>query len=251
MNPTNYNQSSYYHGFEVAGAEGDGLYVGYTDRTGVNVNSAAIDGVYIGSASDDGIEVASAAEVGVYANTTNGSNEWGFDTPDKIRCLSITYSRTCMNGKNEGNTALEPGDIVCLTGYEENVFGDSEIPIIKVAKANENNSEAVIGVVEYRVAIEEKIEKNEAKKGEVRKTFRFAEGIANFGDYISIITDGPADVKVDSRENITTGQKLTVSGNTGKARSIKKSDNWTIGILGKALEDSNGKDKMKVFVNCK
>jgi len=60
-------------GFEVAGAEGYGLWVGWTDRDGVFVNSANWSGVYVASASGDGVRVASAGGDGVDATSTNAS----------------------------------------------------------------------------------------------------------------------------------------------------------------------------------
>ena len=58
-------------------------------------------------------------------------------------------------------------------------------------------------------------------------------------------------MKVNINENIVAGRKLTVSEDVGKTRQLKDTDNWTVGILGKSMEDSNGKETIKVFVNCK
>ena len=287
--PSTQLASSYKNGFEVAGAEGNGLYVGQADNMGVEVGYAAYSGFVVQSAGDDGVAVVSAgdngvfvnssgsdgfyisyagndgfssanavddggdfwaSDDGVYAQTSDTNDEWGFNTPDKIQGSNIT-TRTINNiGLNTGSEELENGDIVCLTGYIDESVADSDIPIIKVEKANRNNSAAVIGIVEYKVYEREEADEKDGKTVYTR-SFRFAEGNAHRGEYVSIIIVGPADVKVDSRENIKIGQKLTVSGNTGKARSIQESDNWTIGILGKALENSSGKGKIKVYVNCK
>ncbi len=276
-NPTTHQSNIYNNGFEVAGAEYCGLYVGYSDFSGVCVDSSMIglevnkvshSGVWVhdaywGLVVDDaeiGIQVDSATSFGVAANTLDINDEWGFYTDDKIRCLSVTYARACTNGKNDGNTLLEPGDIVCLSGYEENILGDSKVPIIKVTKADRYNSQTVIGVVEYKVAFGEEIKefgKTDTNRGEIIniKSFRFVEGKARQGDYVSIITFGPADVKVDSRENIKAGESLT--SNNGLAKKVRTTEingitvAENVGILGKALEDSNGKSKIKVYVNCK
>jgi len=75
------------------------------------------------------------------------------------------------------------------------------------------------------------------------------------GDYLTIIVFGPADVKVDNNSDIKTGE--SVVADNGGARKIRTTEinGITIaentGILGKAMEDSKGKDIIKVYVNCK
>ena len=75
------------------------------------------------------------------------------------------------------------------------------------------------------------------------------------GDYLSVIVFGQADVKVDSKEAVKAGDAL-VAGN-GYARKVQTREiegitiAENVGILGKALEDSNGKETIKVYVNCK
>ena len=225
--------------------------------------SSNYDGFYISYAGNDGFSSANAvddggdfwaSDDGVYAQTSDTNDEWGFNTPDKIQGSNIT-TRTINNiGLNTGAEELENGDIVCLTGYVDGSVADSDIPIIKVEKANRNNSAAVIGVVEYKVYEREEADEKDGKIV-YTKSFRFAEGNAHRGEYVSITIVGPADVKVNSRENFKKGESLT-SGN-GLAQKVKttKINGITIaenvGILGKALEDSNGKDKIKVYVNCK
>jgi hypothetical protein len=65
-NPSTTDPSPDKNGFEVAGAEGYGLYVGQADLVGVYVSSAGLDGVRVDSAGLDGVNVSSAGEDGVY-----------------------------------------------------------------------------------------------------------------------------------------------------------------------------------------
>ena len=248
-NSSIYINNAGYHGVEVNESTQHGVYIYESGSDGFYVSYAGNDGFSSANAVDDGGDFW-ASDDGVYARTSAVNDEWGFNTPDKIQGSNIT-TRTINNiGLNTGSEELETGDIVCLTGYIDDVVADSDIPIIKIEKANRNNSAAVIGVVEYKVYVREE---TDVKGNEIKttKSFRFEEGKANSGEYVSITIVGPADVKIESRESIRTGEKLTVSGSSGKARSIKESDHWTVGILGKALENSSGKDKMKVYVNCK
>ena len=276
-NPSTQQASTSKNGFEVAGAEGNGLYVGQADATGVHVNSAGTDGIYVGTAIYDGLEINSTGDNGVeivncggdgvfvslaqgsgidvYATyngvtayTNAASQEWGIYTNDKIHGSNITTRSLSTHVQNTGSESLEAGDIVCIAGgFAENVLGEGEVTV-NVEKANSGNSSAVFGVVEYKVTIKE--ETDERNDGKTLKSFRYADGRVSSGDYLSVIVFGPADVKTDGRSNIKAGEKLTAS-DTGKTRSINQDDHWTIGILGKSLEDVSGKDTVKVFVNCK
>ena len=255
--PTTAVISNAKNGFEVAGAEGNGLFIGHADIDGISVNSSGDDGVQVGTADGDGLYVYSAGDdgidvtsdvCGVFAMTTNASDEWGVYTYDKIHGSNVTSRSQSTHVKNAGSESLEAGDVVCIAGYEENTLGEGKT-LVKVEKANSGNSSAVFGVVEYKVMIKEEVD--ERNEGRTIKSFTHAEGRAGSGEYLSVIVFGIADVKTDRRSTIKTGEKLTVSENDGKTRSIDEKDHWTIGVLGKALEDSNGKDTVKVFVNCK
>jgi len=183
------------NGFEVSGAEGNGLYVGRADLDGVVVNSASDHGVYINntgldgvhiynagmnglkieSATYDGIRINNAGADGVWANTTDSSSEWGFRTNDKIYGSNITTRSQSTHVRYVGNEILESGDLVCIAGgYEEDVLGeDDDLPVVHVTKANSTNSEAVLGVVEYKVHIREDIEELEDGKAEIKKSLQF------------------------------------------------------------------------------
>jgi len=225
----NNNESN---GLEVNGAEGNGLFVGHADLIGVNVSSASC--------------------YGVYANTTDLNHEYGIYTEDKMYSGNGYYpARSGSYGRNTGYDTLEAGDLVCIAGgYEENVLGEEGVPVVKVEKANSRNSSAILGVVEYKVHIRERSDTYEYGKKEIKKNFCHSKGVVMPGDYLAIIVFGPVDVNVDDRSIIKIGEKLTVS-DKGYARPINGDDNWKIGILGKALEDSQGKGKIKVYVNCK
>jgi hypothetical protein len=243
--PSSCQSSAHNNGFEVAGAESYGLYVGHSDMSGVYISYTDSYGVFVHHTDVDGICVEEATGYGVLANTTDANGEWGIITPDKIYGSNLTSRTQSTHVRNTGSESLEAGDIVCISGYEENTLDDGKT-LVKVEKANSRNSTAVFGVVEYKVTIHEK-----AGEEHTLKSFKHADGSIGSGDYLSVIVFGPANVKVGGNASITTGEKLTVSENNGKTRSISENDNWTIGILGKALENSNGKDTVKVFVNCK
>jgi len=235
------------YGFKAANVGLDGFYVQYPGDDGFYVYSATDDGLYINNAGDDAI----------YSRTTNSSNEWGLYTPDKIHANNVTSKGSSSYAKNAGNSLLEPGDIVCISGgWEENVLDGAGFPVVNINKATKSNSQAVFGVVEYKVSIREEYEEApEGESPELKKSFEYANGNVMQGDYLSVIVFGQADVKINTKENIMPGEPLTVSENgarkirTTEINGISIAEN--VGILGKALEDSNGKGTIKVFVNCK
>ena len=232
------------YGFKAANVGLDGFYVQYPGDDGFYVYSATDDGLYINNAGDDAI----------YSRTTNTSNEWGLYTPDKIYANNVTSKGSSSYAKNAGNSTLEPGDIVCIAGgLEENVLNGAGFPVVNISKATKSNSQAVFGVVEYKVTIREDMEDApEGKIPELKKSFEHADGNVMQGDYLSVIVFGQAEVKVSDSKSIQAGNKLTVSETAGKARTLNSQDSWAeTGILGKALENSAGNGKITVFVNCK
>lgn len=240
-------------GVHVASADNSGFYIGSAVGHGFSVNSTSMDGLNVYNSWDDGVYINQALDIGVYANTTNGAGQWGFYTPDLIySSKGYMGAKIIAYGKYIGAGTLMPGELVCIAGgYEENIPDEGSIPVIYVDKSGSTNSESLFGVVEYKVRIKEETEKFENGETEIQKSFRFEEGNINTGDYLAIIVFGPADVKVDNKDIIQAGHKLTVSEINGTARQILNSDSWTVGLLGKALEDSDGSGKIQVFVNCK
>ena len=128
------------------------------------------------------------------------------------------------------------------------------IHLIKVTKANSNNSKAVIGVVEYKVIVRDDTS-NKVENAEIQKKFLHADGNVRPNDYLTITVFGPADVKENSRESIKIGETLTSENGLAKKIRTTEINGITIaenvGVLGKALEDSNGRGKIKVFVTCR
>jgi hypothetical protein len=232
------------HGFKAANVGLDGFYVQYPGD----------DGFYVYSAADDGLYVNNSGDRAIYSRTTDASNEWGLYTPDKIYANNVTSKGSSSYAKNKGNSTLMPGDIVCIAGgLEENVLDGAGFPVVNINKATKSNSQAVFGVVEYKVIIREEMEEApEGETSELKKSFEHAGGNVSQGDYLSVIVFGQAEVKVSDSKNIQAGQKLTISETAGKARTLNRQDSWVdTGILGKALENSAGQGKITIFVNCK
>lgn len=126
--------------------------------------------------------------------------------------------------------------------------------MINVIKASKDNAQAVFGVVEYKVTINEEITDLDGEDPRIEKSFGYQPGNAGKGDYLSVIVYGPADVNVSSSDMIESGDSV-VAGN-GSVRKVKTTEinGITIaentGIVGKALESAHG-GKMKIFVTCR
>ena len=74
-------------------------------------------------------------------------------------------------------------------------------------------------------------------------------------DYFSIVVFGPFDVIINSKESIKSREMITARDGlackvqTREFEGIIIAEN--VGILGKALESSERKGSIKVFVNCR
>ncbi len=241
-----------FSGMRIQGTGTHGIDIYYPGQDGVQVTGATEDGITVSGANDDGVEVTDADDMGVYADATGTFAEWGIYTPDKIYGSNITTKSICTNGKNTGTYPLEVGDIVCISGgYDENVLFNGDSPIVHVEKISDQNTDRIFGVVEYKIKIRQEFDQNTS---EVRNSFEYTDGIVGKDEYLSIVILGPADVKVSAKSSFLAGATLT-SGNNG-ARKVKTTEvnglkvAENVGTLGKALENSNGRGMIKIFVNC-
>jgi len=241
----------------TSNAGDDGVSVYYAGHDGVYVNSASHNGVVSVNSGGNGVSVYTSHDDGVYSDAYGYHLYWGFYTEDQTYSQGGYYpAKSGTFAKNIGQNTLEPGDLVCITGgYEENVLGEECVPVVNIAKANSKNSKAIFGVVESQVYIREKTEVMEDGETQMQKSFRFSDEIIKPGDYLSVIVFGIADVKVNPGEMIKSGEVLTAGDGVARKVQTREIEGITVaentGILGKALEDSKGKDKIKVFVNCK
>jgi hypothetical protein len=246
--------SSSSNAISITTAGVDGINIASAGEDGIHIGTCTWDGIHINNPSDNGVEVTSAGSDAIYGNTDDTNHEWGVNTPDKMYAGFGYYpTKMGMYGINAGSGSLQPGDLVCIAGgYEEDALGEGEFSALNVVKANARNSAAIFGVVESKVSIHEKVQVFAEGVAETQKSFRSAEGDVRPGDYLAITVFGPADVKVDSREMIRAGELLAAADGVARGVRTVKVDGVTLaensGILGKALEDSNGGEKIKVFV---
>jgi hypothetical protein len=230
--PSATNTSSAADGVEIQGAQGNGLFIGQADADGVHVrrvgtpvntgstNASAngvevvsaqgygiyisrsdLDGIRIGLAGDDGIDVAGNDLAGYFAGSISVGSCTG--------CLLMTFA------VNVSDRPLQPGDIVTVRGMAAGAF-DNAANLLQVAPASAGLP--IVGVVASRAEVDVKQEPREGESG-VRLVPR--DGAAAAGDYVSVVYNGPVQVKAAGQ--FAVGDKLTVndSGNLRRLSSTK------------------------------
>jgi hypothetical protein len=217
--PSVHYSSSYKNGFEIAGAQGYGLFVGRADLDGVYITSTAWHGLNVIGAGVNGVYV-TANNNGVDANTTKTNGEWGLYTPDKIRGSNVTLSSVTMVAQVAGEHALALGDVVAAVGVGDPLPG-STIPLALVGLADTTIARGIVGVVEGRMALTPEPQHEGEQQQELVLDLRSAEGPAQPGDYVAVTVLGVAQVKVQDGEAIQSGQRLTVSATPGQARALQ------------------------------
>jgi hypothetical protein len=208
-NPSSATFSNLSNGFEVAGAQGYGLYVGRADASGVHVKSAGFHGVDVTSTSQDGVYVDLAGRNGV---NVDGNNLAGyFAGPVQITggctgCLLATF------GLNAGDKPLAPGDVVSLAGLRAS--GVDSVPMLMEVRTAAGG-DAVVGVVQGWAEL---VTEEEPRPTEIGLHLVPREGPASPGQYVTIAYSGLTQVKVSGP--ITQGSKLAV-GTDGAARALR------------------------------
>jgi len=205
-------------GASAAPAQGSGYGGYFVSSTGIGVSgrstalttgqNAYAPGVYGFSQNGAGIVGESGIGVGVYVigNLVATGSKAGY-------VVDIA--------RNDGDKPLRQGDLVIVTGVTDPVVGNIPVPLVR--QADSEASTAVIGVVDelYR-------------PGE-NEVGRFAAGLINPGDYLTIVTLGAYMViNVDAGYGaIQPGDLLVSSPTPGHAR---RADNPALGtVIGKAL----------------
>ena len=264
-------------GFLALNATLDGFYTANAGRNGLTVGNAGFDGVSVGSASGDGFAIGTAGENGVEVNSSTNAFWAGIASADGLYVQSAGYNGVDVTGANlagffggavqitggctgcllanfginSGQTPLEPGDVVVLTGSQLSRV-DSTPMLLEVAQASGNG--AVVGVVMGRA---EEVTLENPRPDELGTRLIPREGPAQPGEFVTIVTYGLAPVRVGTANtSLTIGQRLT-AGENGMARTLQTVEvngvtlNEAAPTLGIALEagDVDGDGLVWVLVN--
>lgn len=234
-------------GFGVSVAYDDGFQVNIAGQNGVEVNES-VNAFWAGTASSDGLYVQSAGYNGVDVTGANLAGYFGGAVQITGGCTGCLLANF---GINTGQTPLEPGDVVVLTGSQLSRV-DSTPMLLEVAQANGQG--AVVGVVMGRA---EEVTVENPRPDELGTRLIPREGTAQPGEFVTIVTYGLAPVRLDSlNDQVAVGQRLT-AGENGRARTLQTVEvdgvtlNEAAPILGMALEagDTDGDGLVWVLVN--
>jgi hypothetical protein len=231
-----------FDGMVVNSAGFDGMVVNSADVDGVVVNSAGFDGVFVGSAGADGVIVESAGD---FAGFFDGN---------------VAITGTCTGctlaalGYNAGQTALEPGDVVAVSGVFQTDLPNAAL-VMDVELANGPN--AVIGVVAGRAELDDRQPDKGEKRGKTILRLVPREGPAGPGEYVSIVIYGLAQVKASAVDSpIQHGTRLTAADQPGYARAVRTVEVQGVQVaentpvIGVALESlKDGQAPIWVLVN--
>jgi hypothetical protein len=226
-NPSDWPISPSNNGFEVRGAEGYGLYVGRADLDGVYVNSTAWHGLNVAGAGVNGVYVTGAGNNGVEAAGNNYAGYFHGDIYVTGNCIGCALAVFSLNA---GDQPLEPGQIVAIQGVEATTL-DNTPALWRVVPAEEGT--AAVGVVRGKAELDEAPEGATLREGETGRRLVPRSGVAQPGDYLTLVIYGPMQVRVSAADGaIEPGTRLAV-GKLGAARALK-----TVVVEGLTLAES-------------
>lgn len=224
------------YGFKSDTGSGLGVY-GENDGIGAGVSGTSADGAGTWGYSTD--------YYGVHGSTGAADDNYGLYTPDNLYSLNIhTLGATMQVVQNGDTEALEPGDVVVIAGLGDAPAGGLP-PVIRVRRASEAGSAAVLGVVSASYAQERfTAEPDPTGAGGLEGEIPLSEArpVAP-GGYLLVVVRGPCQVKASAAGGaILVGDLLTSAGVTGYVAraSTVLVDGAAMAapgtVLGKALE---------------
>lgn len=126
-------------------------------------------------------------------------------------CTGCTLMYVALNA---GDRALAAGDLVSAAGVADALDGTVD-PVLRVQQSGPA-AQGVVGVVFSRAAVTPT-----EKEGATLDSIQAAEGSAQPGDYLLIVVQGLAKVKVTAGDALTPGQRLKASTSAGEARPLR------------------------------
>ena len=214
--------------YGVYGTGGDGTYAVYGYKSGAGAglgvygdndgNGAGVSGNSVDGAGTWGY---SAAYHGVHGATGAADNDYGLYTGDNLYSLNFHSLGAAMQVVQNGDAvALEPGDVVVIAGLGD-APADGLPRVIRVRKAGEAGSTAVLGVVSASYAKERLTAQGADPAGaggpEGGIPLSEARAVAP-GDYLLVVVRGPCQVKASAAGGaIHVGDLLASAATAGRA----------------------------------
>ena len=188
---------------------------------------------------------------GIYGNADGVDISYAAVFEDSIQVLSggCTGCTLAYMAVNSGDVSLETGDLVVITGMAPSLEGEGQI--MAVQQAGSESTTAVVGVVDRRYVMppEPLASANEAVTYDDPAIGTFVEGPIAPGQYLRIVVQGIAAVKVDASQGAIQPGDLLVSS-SGAGLAMKGIDIQYGTLVGKALEPlAEGKGLIQVLVD--
>lgn len=193
-----------------AGGSGVAVEGSNTGATGSGVVGTSTNFVGVWAVSTNGD--------GVYAQTHRSDKNYGIYTPDNIYSSNYHLSGAIMQiMQNSGSQPLEAGDVVAFSGVGQTLKNGGVT--IQVEQATDASSTAVAGVVyeRYNPAVLNETRSPEGSPdGAIHDVL--LSGAAGPGDYVLVVVQGLAQVKVSAVSGtVKTGDLLSTSASKGAA----------------------------------
>jgi hypothetical protein len=252
------------HGVEASMSGASGSCAGGATECGAAFYTTASGDAYAswsyGQNRSAYIGVQGGSYYGLWVYSLNAPNGYGIytngaSTFDDYVTFSAGKSGYVVDiALNDGLEPLEKGDVVVISGYDAPVIGN--IPVVRVRKANEANSQGVMGVVDVQYV--PCVDKSSLQAGQACGGFESAVTTIQPGKYLGVVTLGAYEgVKVDAASGpIRPGDLLATSASKGHAAKAAKLTVQDVSfyapgtIIGKALGSlDNGTGVIPVFVS--
>ncbi len=224
---------------------------------GTTYGASSGSGVIGESESFIGVWGESDADFGMWAQTGLASNNYGLYTPDNIYSLNYHLAGALMQlVQNGGAEPLDPGDVAVFSGMTAALQAGGP-PVAQVARATTAGSTAVAGVVYSRFNIATVTRERQAMGGDLAGDQEVTlAGPVLPGEYLLLVIQGPALVKVDAAAGaLQPGDLLgsaALTAHAGRAPQVTVAGTPSAvpgTVLGKALEHwDGGQGQIYVFV---
>ncbi len=202
------------HGAVITSTHGTALYASGTGDS--PIGDDGVNGIHTGDGVvgeststgnlDNGVVGFSAGGYGIYG-FSNGSGQYGgyFDDPISVNggCTGCTMRYVASN---TSSSTLQQGDVVRTSGVDDSLAGAQQ-PVIEVASAE--SGENVLGVVVGRT----EMTMVEPDTDDVQPGAHYGPvgGPAKPGDYLVIVVQGMAQVRLDPAAEVRTGDMIQAS----------------------------------------
>lgn len=259
-----YVENAQIDGVHISNPKEDGVQINNAGRLGVGVWNAELDGYYIENHKRHGLNIVSRGDGDAASIHIQGPGKRGIEVSNEKTEFAALFlgtvqiqgqcigCQTTIFGYNSGQVALELGDIVTIHGIRKVDFNVQ--PILDVNLVG--NLETVLGVVTGSATLSNGIADTTFDSSKVSQVLVPQEGPAQPGDYVTIVTNGLAQVKTNTTNtNIQPGTLLITADQAGKARMLDAEARATAidrtgTIIGTALEASTDSQELVwVLVN--